>query len=110
MAEKLDPKELLLAEVDKDNQTNEINHGPIPEGTVTVILKVNEKVYARGAVVGNIEADIPDEDLNSTLRAIFGLGQTVQRTLIELANKPVGYPVVTGTIEEDLALKAPPEA
>ena len=90
-----DPRDQLLADVSEQNATDKIEHGKLPENTLTVILKVKGKVYGQGAALGdNIKPDMPDEDLDSMLRAVNGLSQTVQRRLIDLANKSVTYPLI----------------
>ena len=99
-------------EESKENQTNQIPYDLIPDNTLTNILKINGKVYAHGADIGKVEPDMHDEDLNSILRAVNGLGVSLQRTIaIKAAGRDVTYnvPGNNPTIEEDLTPKVEEE-
>ncbi len=94
-----------------DNATNEVQHDLIPDNTVTVIVKVHGKVYSRGASLGDIKPEMPDEDLDSTLRAVRGLGITMQRTVATKgADRPAEYPLPASDVEEDLTSAVEAEA
>lgn len=98
-------------EESKDNKTNQIAHDLIPDNTFTIILKAAGKVYALGGEIGKIEHDTPDEDLDSSLRAINGAGLTLQRTVaVKVANRPLDYPLPgeQAAIEQDLTPKVDP--
>lgn len=87
----------------KDNKTNEVDHDKIPDNTFTIILKANGKVYALGGMIGKIEEDTLDEDLNSTLRAVNGAGITLQRTLaVKVAGREPTYKLPGDNVEQDL--------
>lgn len=91
-----------------DNKTSEIDHKLIPDNTFTMILKVHGKVWSKGGMLGdNIEQGMPDEDLDSALRAVNGAGVAMQRTLaVKCANKSEDYPLPGDvSIEEDLTPK-----
>lgn len=86
-----------------DNKTNEVEYSKIPDNTFTIILKAGGKVYAIGGEIGKIETDTPDEDLNSTLRAVNGAGITLQRTLaVKVAGREPTYKLPGDNVEEDL--------
>lgn len=67
----------------------------IPENSFTMVLRVNGKFYTVGGKVGEkMNDDIPDEDLDSTLRAINNASISVQRTLaVKVCGKPLEYEV-----------------
>jgi hypothetical protein len=94
-----------LAE-NRENKTNEIAHDLIPDNTFTIILKAKGKVYSLGGQIGKLSAETPDEDLNSTLRAVHGAGVTLQRTVaMVVAGRDGEYPLPGAhpSIEENLA-------
>lgn len=85
-----------------ENKTNEIEHELLPENTITLILKADGKVYSIGANIGNIVHGIPDEDLDSTLRAVRGLCVNLLRTIaVQLGGKPEEYPLPNIDAEQD---------
>lgn len=93
----------------KEPTINTVAFKDIPDNTFTMILKAHGKVYALGGEIGDVKTDIPDEDLNATLRALQGAALTVQRTLaIRIAGRDDAYPLPgeSADIEENLAPKA----
>lgn len=108
---KEDPRDQLLADVSEQNATDKIEHAKLPENTVTIIMKVNGKVYGQGAALGDkIIQGMADEDLDSQLRAVNGLSKLVQRRLIDIAGKPVGYALAGEESEQIIAQPDGPEA
>ncbi len=72
----------------------------IPDNSITLILKAGGKVYSKGAHFGEISQLTPDEDLDSVLRAMHGLGISLMRTVaIQVAGRDEAYPLPTGETE-----------